>query len=169
MEELNQKERICSFQINGKVTPNYTLDECKELYNDLKEIFEQENENNATDELVDILLNGLPYEKKKVETTKHYIGDIKWVLYQYICDMNAAEWITIRCGNYAYEKISKLGEADNSGCKKINGESFTPINVKTLNKKQLIISPKWLGENKNISEVEIDTTIYPDDIVLYFA
>ena len=101
---------------------------------------------------------------------KNYVGDFKWVLYQYICDMNANE-ICIRCGNYAYDKVKLLlkdtGYLDCKTTGYLNGELIILYNVRTLDKKQLIISK--INERDNIEGLENNATIYSDDVVLYFA
>ncbi len=110
-----------------------------------------------------------------LKNQKNYIGDVKWVLYQYICDMNTAT-VHIRCGNYAFEKLSTIIKQDpytkpssNNFYGTLNGEHVTVQNVYKMNKKQIIISSddtvlKLKGEFDIYSD-----TIYPDDIVLYFA
>jgi hypothetical protein len=60
---------------------------------------------------------------KSKSGTKHYLGDPKWVLYQYICDMQSKIPLPynvdgrqiighgrsiIRCGVYAFDKISRM-------------------------------------------------------------
>ena len=61
---------------------------------------------------------------KSKSGTKHYLGDPKWVLYQYICDMQSKiplpyhaggdkiftghGYTRIRCGIYAFDKISRM-------------------------------------------------------------
>lgn len=115
-----------------------------------------------------------------LKTNKNYLGDIKWVIYQHICDMNSSN-ITIRCGNYAFNKLQKIGEIENKAIiRNINGESFTLIKVPELDKKQLIISKdiNFYNHNKHevfqsdgtmFSEEKNLTSMFPDDIVLYFA
>ncbi len=103
---------------------------------------------------------------------KHYLGDVKWVLYQYICDMNKKGY-TFRCGNYAYNKISNMQGFDTTyngytiscgnGWLDLNGEIIKVHRNEDLNKKQIIISPR------SIDDWDVDETISPDDIVLYFA
>lgn len=117
--------------------------------------------------------NGRPISK---ESQMRYIGDVKWVLYQYICDLNNSDITIVRCGNYAYDKINKLGEKRDNKVENryINGEHIIVLNIPKLDKKQIILSKydeKFLTETYvNDSAFKNDnTTIYPDDIVLYFA
>lgn len=94
---------------------------------------------------------------------KNYLGDVKWVLYQYICDLNC-EFVTIRCGSYAYDKLNNMSHYTLlKGCTiNINGEEVAVRKVTKLSKKQIIITPEFVDYKE-------DTTVYPDDIVLYFA
>jgi hypothetical protein len=133
----------------------------------------KENSNGSTtEEFVNLLMNGLPYEKKKQTETKHYIGDIKWVLYQYICDMNSA-CVHIRCGNYAWEKIKNIIISDSRPTIKnniqgtLNGEEIDIIHVCSLDKKQIILTSDLNMLNNKVDV--FDNKIYQDDIVLYFA
>jgi len=122
-------------------------------------------EDDKKDEIANVML----------KVNKNYLGDVKWVLYQYLCDMNAndKDVISIRCGTFAFNKLafmpSVIGEniAGHDGFPaNINGENILVFLVPELNKKQLIIST----HDFTPSTIEmIDTTIYPDDIVLYFA
>ena len=113
------------------------------------------------------------FDKITKANQKNYLGDVKWVLYQYICDMNTP-LIHIRCGNYAWEKLKKIIELHlNRDTRsehlrgQINGEEVVIYNIKNLDKKQLIISvDQTIYENMNF---EYKTTVFPDDIVLYFA
>lgn len=102
-------------------------------------------------------------------TQKHYLGDVKWVLYQYICELNA-EIYTLRCGKYAFNKISNMQGFEKhlkrNGVLNLNGDEIIVVQFDTMDKKQIIISPKILD---CVEDQIIDTTIYPDDIVLYFA
>ena len=105
-----------------------------------------------------------------------YIGDIKYSLYKYIVKMNA-ENINIRCGKFAYYKLSNLA-GFSAGSKKnifgilnLNGEIIKIYCVPDLlNKKELIISSqaKYVI-NKKEQEVIMDGTIYNNDIVLEIA
>jgi len=102
-----------------------------------------------------------------MESNKHYLGDIKWVLYQYIYDMNSSN-IIIRCGNYAFNKLQSMPgfkESYNHYILNLNGEGADVIHVPELERKQLIIS-KFKGENFT---VDLILTIFKDDIILYFA
>lgn len=112
---------------------------------------------------------------------KHYLGDVKWVLYQYICDLNpnSPEPYAFRCGNYAYNKIAtmecfKQSELTNyipykKGVLNLNGEEVIIMNIPEFNKKQLVISKNFKDEWDNSDHREEKQKIYPDDIVLYFA
>lgn len=52
--------------------------------------------------------DNVEYHYKPYELKKHYLGDIKWVLYQYICDTN--ENCVLFCGNFAFNKLINLGD-----------------------------------------------------------
>lgn len=117
-------------------------------------------------------------EKWNENKQKNYLGDVKWVLYQYICDMDSDKIINIRCGNFALNKlISMSGLTGTSKCfpANINGENITVFHVPELDKKQLIISTHNFTQEvkSNVSYsseiVKLDTTVYPGDVVLYFA
>jgi hypothetical protein len=172
----NENVKYFSFQNNGKISPNYTLEECIDLFKDLKETIEENSSNeedgSGVNKLVDFLLNKLPYEKKKQTETKHYIGDIKWVLYQYICDMNSA-CVHIRCGNYSWEKIKNIVTSEgrptinNTIQGTLNGEEIDVIHVNSLDKKQIILTSD-LSMLNNKADL-FGNKVYPDDIVLYFA
>jgi hypothetical protein len=110
-----------------------------------------------------------------LQNQKHYIGDIKWTLYQYICDMNTTI-VHVRCGNYAFEKLSTIIKQDpytkpssDNFIGTLNGEDITVQKNYKMNKKQIIISSddtivKYGSEFDMYSD-----TIYSEDIVLYFA
>ena len=116
-----------------------------------------------------------------MKTNKNYLGDFKWVLYQYICDIdsNSDNLINIRCGNFAYNKLAPKMEENRTKienyCKEhslinLNGEDVWIHKSRNLDKKQLIISTHdYSSSNYSETETETDTTIYPEDIVLYFA
>jgi len=111
-----------------------------------------------------------------IKTDKNYLGDVKWVLYQYICDMKSDDLISIRCGNFAFNKLAQNNKnaIDDDICEVINlnGEEVLIYHVSELNKKQLIISKhnfkKDVPHGPYCAKLK-DVTIYPDDIVLYFA
>ncbi|HEY5563424.1 MAG TPA: hypothetical protein VIK72_17020 [Clostridiaceae bacterium] len=105
----------------------------------------------------------------------NYLGDVRWVLYQYICNMNTdnKDVISIRCGSFAFNKLAFMPSviggniAGREGFPaNINGENIIVFLVPELNKKQLIISTH---DFTPLTTKMIDTTIYHDDIVLYFA
>jgi hypothetical protein len=98
---------------------------------------------------------------------KHYLGDYKDVLYQYICNMNSKN-ANIRCGNFVFDKLKSASIQNNNNTNNtfyisINGEAVFVINVPKLDKKQLIIS------NHEIQPFcELPIEIFPGDIDLYF-
>lgn len=104
-----------------------------------------------------------------MKTNRNYIGDTKWVLYQYICDIGSDN-VTIRCGNYAYNKLIQSSyegsnlQKNKSQKKNINGEEVIIIHVPELNKKQLIISKEF-----NLATSNELIRVYPEDIILHFA
>ena len=126
-----------------------TLEECQSVFNALKTL-------------------------EGIKDTKNYIGDVKWVLYQYICNMNTEgkDLISIRCGNFALSKLISMAgmnfrnnNADVASFNlNINGESLIVRHVPTLDKKQLILS----CDHEFISK-EQDEIIHPNDIILYYA
>lgn len=128
-----------------------TLDECQSIFNALKTL-------------------------EGIEDTKHYLGDIKWVIYQYICDMGGDSHndriVNVRCGNFAFNKLTQ-NVPNKDICDRnhiwinLNGEDVYVHHSCNLEKKQLILSGHDYG-NK-IFEAEKDITIYSGDIVLYFA
>lgn len=107
------------------------------------------------------------------EESKHYIGDTKYVLYQYVSDMNLAK-VSFRCGSYAYDKIKNMSggftatNIDNNidNCElNLNGEKVTIWLNNNLDKKQIIISPNKIYGRYGIDFNEVGI----NDIVLYFA
>jgi hypothetical protein len=96
------------------------------------------------------------------------LGDIKWVLYQYICDLGGDKF-SFRCGNYAYNKISSMSGFTESklctvsGSLNLNGEYIYVTNIEDFDKKMVVISHKVFNDG------EIHKEINNDDIVLYFA
>lgn len=113
-----------------------------------------------------------------IQSQKNYLGDIKWVLYQYICDLNK-ENIYIYCGSYAYDKITKMsGFEEKKACSEynfnLNGERVTVYGVGkefNLNKKQIIISERLYNDIfiHDTDKCEYKINISPEDIILYFA
>jgi hypothetical protein len=81
---------------------------------------------------------------------KHFIGELKYVLYNYICSLNTKDVITFRCGNYAFNKICNMKEysANNkySGVLNLNGEYLQIVNDQEIDKKLLIITLKEYSE-----------------------
>lgn len=106
-----------------------------------------------------------------------YIGDLKYTLYKYICSMQSNR-ISIKCGKFAYDRISKLnGFHDHSdkikkkiaGVLNLNGEYVAVQNVfEKLPKRQLIISKRAKVINMNTYHM-IEEKIFDDDIILEFA
>lgn len=97
---------------------------------------------------------------------KHYLGEPKYTLYQYVSNMNSDN-ISFRCGKYSYDKISKMNGFDGDysfGTLNLNGESIKVFRMDKFPKKQLIIS-----KQSEINENNWDMKIYDDDIVLEFA
>ena len=125
-----------------------------------------------TNKDIDIVLKEI--SDKWNDKPKNYIGDVKWVLYQYICNMNTEgkDLISIRCGNFALSKLISMAgmnfrnnNADVASFNlNINGESLIVRHIPTLDKKQLILS----CDHEFISK-EQDEIIHPNDIVLYYA
>ena len=119
-------------------------------------------------------------EELKIEQPKqpkHYLGDIRWVLYQYICDMNGKDY-AFRCGRYALDKIMNMtGFSENgvSGSKNdtetycgtlnLNGEKITIISNDYIIKKELIILKDYEFKPYGLVDLELK----PNDIVLYFS
>lgn len=97
---------------------------------------------------------------------KHFLGDAKYTLYQYICELNSDN-ITFRCGKFAYNKITNFvgfkGDS-RSGQLNLNGERIQVILTEELEKKQLIITKHEINENNFALE-----PIHDDDIILEFA
>ena len=108
---------------------------------------------------------------KQTNNVKNYLGDVKWVLYQYICDMNS-ENITIRCGNYALNKLTPMAgitsTSNHDFILNLNGEKVTIYHVPELDKKQLIISNHNFVKNEGFSQKDLQV-IHQNDVVLYFA
>jgi hypothetical protein len=79
---------------------------------------------------------------------KNYVGDIKWVLYQYICDLQEifkTDDIYLTCGKYAYDKLSKMGGFTPNLTNKyntlnLNGETIGIRECYAIDKKQVDIS-----------------------------
>jgi len=125
-----------------------------------------------TNKDIDIVLKEI--SDKWNDKPKNYIGDVKWVLYQYICNMNTEgkDLISIRCGNFALSKLISMAGMNfrNNNADvvsfnlNINGESLIVRHIPTLDKKQLILS----CDHEFISK-EQDEIIHPNDIVLYYA
>lgn len=102
---------------------------------------------------------------------KHYLGDIKYVLYQYVSDLNN-ENITFICGKYAFNKLKNMtGFKENinnnvyikgqintiavipknnkySGCLDLNGENIKIFNLQEVSKKQILILRGYLMMKK---------------------
>ena len=124
--------------------------------------------------------------------SKNYIGDLKWVLYQHVCDLSCEE-IYFRCGKYAFEKMkSMLGARQpiksstwiqndllyEEFSMSLNGETNQVAKNYNLDKKQIIITPVYhkVDKDKKYDGYEFwidpgsnDSKAYPNDIVLYFA
>jgi|GEM_PF-5432672 len=130
-----------------------------------------------SDKLSDILsaIANKERELRELEP-KHLLGDVKWILYQYVIKLNDENSMyTFRCGNFAYNKIAKLSDfkADGDGllCGELNlnGERVFVIRVWDIpfDKKKIIISKgciySSLPNNEELKES------FPSDIVLYFA
>jgi hypothetical protein len=81
---------------------------------------------------------------------KHFIGELKYVLYSYICSLNTKEMIIFKCGNYAFNKICNMKEysANNkySGVLNLSGEYLQIVNDQEIDKKLLIITLKEYTE-----------------------
>jgi hypothetical protein len=84
---------------------------------------------------------------------KHYLGDVKWVLYQTICDLNDDQF-TFICGKYAMSKIRSMqGFEENKatpycGILDLNGESIEVYCLDNLDKKEILIVNGYLEEDE---------------------
>jgi hypothetical protein len=105
------------------------------------------------------------------QTQKHYIGDSKYVLYQYVSNMNTED-VSLRCGSFAYNKIQSMSGFTvikddgkmNTGKLNLNGESVQVSLNCGLDKKQIIIGNRIFGNYAGYyNQIELN------DVVLYFA
>ena len=114
---------------------------------------------------------------KQPEQPKYYLGDIRWVLYQYICDIDSKKY-AFRCGRYALDKIMNMSgfSEDNSsgsrndtetycGTLNLNGEKIAIISNDNFAKKELIILSDYKFKPLGLVDLELK----PNDIVLYFS
>jgi len=98
---------------------------------------------------------------------KHYLGDVKWVLYQYICDLQEKyphSAINIDCGKFARDKMMNMAgmsishKASSSYAELyLNGEEVSVKPNNDINKKQININAI---SNENGTDIVETITLY---------
>jgi hypothetical protein len=126
----------------------------------------EENKNELT------LKVGLELDKLEKDKPNIYLGDVKWVLYQYICDLEKVKLngFTFRCGNYAYDKLSNMSGFEyfdtnykDRATLNLNGEYIVVYKAEKLPKKQITITPRHIDEFEDFYKA------CKNDLTLLFA
>jgi len=167
---LNEINKIIQYQRDGK-TRGLPIINCDTPFDEAMGIISKAWENLNKD------------NKNKISTIlldkpNYLIGNEKWALYNYICDLDT-EIVHIRAGKYAYYKIKPMLTRTlirNDEYKEeyfhgtLNGEDVCLYCNHYIDKKEIVMTSQ---ENLDIIHDEINmhrlTELFPGDLVLYYA
>ena len=150
---------------------------CKSYTFNIKDAIGDRNIELTSEQWKQLIAKTQTIEELRIEQPKYYLGDTRWVLYQYICDMNGEDY-AFRCGRYALDKIMNMtgfsedtmsGNKNESetyyGTLNLNGEKIAIVSCDCMSKKEIVILKDYKFKSYGIVDIEQKT----NDIVLYFA